>query len=132
MVDADHYKQHTLALQIPIHDYSNRLDTPVFCAVSREEEGIQQQVLRKDLMQHVLNLAALKMLGLGCGPNEHNKLSVDQISKGHAAVHLHYPEKPRHIYQHPQDFHKPYEYDCICYRAFLFADAISPNFPTQV
>ena len=76
-------------------------------------------------MQHVHNLAALKMLGLGCGPNEHNKLSVDQISKGHAAVHLHYPEKPRHIYQHPQDFHKPY-------RAFLFADAISPNFPTQV
>ena len=38
----------------------------VFCAVSREEEGVQQQVLRKDLMQQVLNLATLKMLGLGC------------------------------------------------------------------
>ena len=64
----------------------------VFCAVSLEEEGVQQQVLRKDLMQQVLNLAALKMMGLGCGPNEHNKLSVDQISNAPAAVHLHRPE----------------------------------------
>ena len=35
----------------------------VFCAVSREEEGVQQQVLRKDLMQQVLNIAAYHNLG---------------------------------------------------------------------
>ena len=32
-------------------------------------------------------------------------MSVDQISKGPAAVYLHNPEKPRNIYQHPQEHH---------------------------